>query len=183
MKLLVLIIGWIFTSLHLVDSSEDIFKRDPQCFIEGRCIESQHVDVQISKNEIECLEICKSNERCNWFSFKPESNFCDLLDNCTQLEDTNLFISGSRNCKAPGCWINGECLGTLFHSETTRNKLECLHLCKSDEECNWFTFYEVFYECVLYRDCPTIDETCSRCFSGEHSCVEEEKPQGTKNLH
>jgi hypothetical protein len=161
-------------------SDETDPKRNPVCFMEGRCTRSQNVGESYKQNEIECLKFCKSNRDCAWFSFKYENNFCELLNNCTQLEETTSWISGSGSCRIPECWINGKCLGTIYHSEKTKNQNECLDFCKSVHDCNWFTFYEEFSECVLYLDCPSIDETCNRCVSGEYSCLKKETSSGVK---
>ena len=50
---------------------------------------------------------------------------------------------------------------------------ECLQECKSKFGCRWFTFHshkspEVM--CVLYSDCPSLDEACETCISGERRC-------------
>ena len=154
--------------------------RNPDCFIVGRCVKSLNVDESFEKNEIDCLKLCKSNKECSWFSFKYENNFCELMNNCTQLEETNLWISGSSSCTMPQCWIRGKCLGTVYHSEMTENGNACLALCKSNAGCAWFTFFGEFSECVLYQDCQSFDESCSRCVSGERNCLMEEKPLGLK---
>ena len=176
---------FLFVSFSMVKTQELLKFRDkvdpirnPACFTEGRCTKSFNVGESNEQNEIECLKFCKTNPECGWFSFKYENNFCELLNNCTQLEETNSWISGSGNCRIPECWINGKCLGTIYHSEKTKNQNDCLDLCKSVPDCSWFTFYEEFLECVLYLDCRSIDETCNRCVSGEHSCLKEEKPSG-----
>ncbi len=155
--------------------------RNPVCFFVGHCIKSQTVGESIQKNEIDCLELCKSTPGCAWFSFKYENNFCELLDNCIELDLTNFWISGSGSCRIPECWINGKCLGSVYYSGKTQNKNDCLALCKSYSECSWFTFYEEDSNCVLYLDCPSIDETCTRCVSGEHSCVMDDKLSGKGN--
>jgi len=184
MKTLTFFCTSFVTFLFINAQNNNIFKngidpvRNPVCFIEGRCTESQNVGESREQNEIDCLKFCKSNPECAWFSFKYENNFCELLNNCTQLLETSLWISGSGSCRIPECWINGKCLGTVYYSETIKNKNDCLFLCKADNKCTWFTFFEEFSECVLYHDCPSIDETCDRCVSGEHSCLKEEKPTG-----
>ena len=62
------------------------------------------------------------------------------------------------------------------------NEDECLNLCKDDSSCAWFTYFRAPSECVLYFDCPMIDETCEDCFSGERSCIVDLKPPPTGTL-
>ena len=62
------------------------------------------------------------------------------------------------------------------------NEDECLNLCKDDSSCAWFTYFRAPSECVLYFDCPMIDETCEDCVSGERSCIVDLKPPPTGTL-
>ena len=61
--------------------------------------------------------------------------------------------------------------GTSYESTPVASKEECLLLCKGDPKCIWFTYFPTFQVCLLYTDCPSIDETCTECLSGEFSCV------------
>jgi hypothetical protein len=72
--------------------------------------------------------------------------------------------------------IKGQCQGNVISIEASPSKDECLQQCKDTEGCKWFTFLaknEKKDSCILYRNCPTIDESCSNCISGESRCQEE----------
>ena len=155
--------------------------RNPVCFFFGYCTKSQIIVESNEKNEVDCLKLCKSSPGCAWFSYQYKSNLCQLLDNCIEVEITNFWISGSGSCRVPECWISGKCLGRVYYSGKTQTKNDCLALCKSYSECSWFTFSEEDSNCVLYLDCPSIDETCAKCVSGEHSCIMDDKPSGNKS--
>jgi len=74
------------------------------------------------------------------------------------------------------CLIQGQCQGNVISIEASSSKDECLQQCKDTEGCKWFTFLaknEAKDSCILYRDCTTIDESCSNCISGESRCKEE----------
>jgi len=43
-------------------------------------------------------------------------------------------------------------------------------LCQKTSECQWFTFNEAQSRCLLFADCPSLDETCADCLSGESTC-------------
>ena len=56
--------------------------------------------------------------------------------------------------------------------EFSSNKLSCLSLCKSTENCNWFSYANDSverYPCYLYETCPEIDEN-RQFISGQKEC-------------
>ncbi len=67
----------------------------------------------------------------------------------------------------------GNCVGIDFLTEKIPTAQDCLWLCNSTSGCRWFTFYQSVYECILFRNCPTIDESCEDCVSGERRCIDE----------
>ena len=51
-------------------------------------------------DEFACLEFCQSEAECDWFTFYPQTNYCELFLNCTYL-DSDICpecLSGSQNC-------------------------------------------------------------------------------------
>ncbi len=47
---------------------------------------------------------------------------------------------------------------------------ECLELCKSKPDCNWFT--SKGSSCQLFKNCYALDlEICPDCISGEKDCI------------
>ena len=154
-----------------------------KCFVAGRCENSQHVDGSFLIDEIKCLDSCNLNAECNWFSFDYESMFCEEFANCSRLDTTSgLWISGESGCDLPQCWIQGQCLGLAHDQKEVGSEDECLNLCKSDLTCSWFTYFKVPSECVLYANCPEVDETCLECVTGEKGCSVDSKPQPTGKL-
>ena len=50
-------------------------------------------------------------------------------------------------------------------------KLSCWSLCKSTENCNWFSYSATPVDhCRLYETCPEIDETLQWYISGQKEC-------------
>ena len=84
-------------------------------------------------------------------------------------------ISGRRDCvpQQPICWAAGECQGNELYFVTSPTKEDCLEECKNTFNCTWFTYRSSESHesiCHLFTDCPTIDETCETCISGERRC-------------
>jgi hypothetical protein len=84
---------------------------DLQCFIPGECTNSQGLDILPSVDEFQCLESCQENTNCTWFSFFPDSNFCQTFSSCKNVDETLCpnCISGQRECEnlAPTCFVQG----------------------------------------------------------------------------
>ncbi len=126
-------------------------------------------------NHKECVELCKSTLGCNWFTFSSKLSACHLFKNCFAL-DMDICPdckSGQNNCveTKPKCNKQGECTGkTIEHNEIADTAEDCLKLCKSISNCNWFTFYKQFLKCILFESCNKIDSNCQACVSGERSC-------------
>ncbi len=79
-----------------------------------------------------CLEKCKSDTNCNWFTFFPESNICELLHNCSNLDVQRCpdCLTGQSNCvpEEPTCFVKGECRGKKLHIATTATQEDCLQV-------------------------------------------------------
>ena len=48
--------------------------------------------------------------------------------------------------------------GQIIHSDERPDQNSCLNLCKSYDDCNWFSFNTVEEDCYLFRECPVIEE-------------------------
>ena len=60
--------------------------------------------------------------------------------------------------------------GRIIHSEISEDKIACLSLCKSTDECTWFSFdTAVDKTCILFVDCPEIEEN-PQFTSGQKEC-------------
>lgn len=73
------------------------------------------------------------------------------------------------------CWIPGRCQGVLTNIVQSETKEECLQNCKSASDCTWFTFETSGGTCSQFNSCPTVDDSCSTCVSGESICENEGK--------
>jgi hypothetical protein len=51
---------------------------DYKCFVSGECTNSLHVDLVSSEDKYDCLEKCKNNPSCTWFTFYPDWKTCQV---------------------------------------------------------------------------------------------------------
>jgi hypothetical protein len=96
-----------------------------------------------------------------------------LCDNC---------LSAQNNCipNEKVCSIKGNCIGIRIQSEEMATAEDCLQLCNATRGCRWFSFYTLVPECVLFKNCPSIDESCEDCVSGERRCIDEDMSSTTE---
>ncbi len=47
---------------------------------------------------------------------------------------------------------------------------ECAQLCYCNPQCGWWSHDIEFDDCILTEDCPTRDEGCGTCVSGQSGC-------------
>ena len=60
--------------------------------------------------------------------------------------------------------------GQIINSEISEDKVACLSLCKSTDECAWFSFDTTGHQtCILFVDCPEIEEN-PQYVSGQKEC-------------
>ncbi len=55
-----------------------------QCSIQGDCI-GFSLGQDYLLTERQCLEFCKANEGCQWYSYDKANGFCNALLNCQQV--------------------------------------------------------------------------------------------------
>ena len=65
-----------------------------------------HSEGSIDKNS--CLELCKNEILCTWFSYNSIGKYCDLFESCPEIDEESPFISGQKECPY------GESLYCLF---------------------------------------------------------------------
>ena len=147
-----------------------------QCFQPGECRESATVGVSTITDEFACLDLCQANQDCKWFTFSTLTNLCWLYTDCPVLdvESCQECLSGNRACipDDPVCNIHGHCSGVLDHIEELPSLKDCLQLCQSSFGCRWVTHELASSQCLLYKTCPSLDESCNDCFTSERRCID-----------
>ena len=147
-----------------------------QCFQPGECLDSVTVGVVITTDEFACLDLCKTNQGCGWFTYSTLINLCWLYTDCPVLdvESCQECLSGKQACipDNPVCNIHGHCSGLLDHIEELPSLEDCLQLCQSSFGCRWVTHELASSQCLLYKTCPSLDESCNDCISSERRCID-----------
>ena len=64
---------------------------ETQCFVAGECTNSGHVTYEEASDENECLQICKTNQNCLWFTFFPESKVCHILTRYNKMNESKVI--------------------------------------------------------------------------------------------
>jgi len=94
------------TSFHTHPS---LFSDDSLCNIYGNCL-GLSLDLVPAKSEKECLETCKEypgkdtdsdgeiDGFCNWYTFRPATEYCELYMTCERFDDGVDYVSGNINC-------------------------------------------------------------------------------------
>jgi len=145
------------------------------CFQSGECRKGLHVDGEVLSDEFACLDFCNSNSECSWMTYFPNTSYCQLFQNCPVLDTEYCAdcLSSQSDCvpEDPACFVTGECDGIVHHTQPSASAEDCLQICNSTVSCRWFTFEATASECILLETCPTIDESCETCISGERRCI------------
>ena len=72
-----------------------------------------------------------------------------------------------------GCDLEGKCEGTFISGQAGIDKEGCVENCQIITDCNFWTHDSIQSLCYLFADCPSLDESCSECVSGQRNCTQE----------
>ena len=118
-----------------------------------------------------------SEPECQWLTYNPSNSYCQLFSDCSTLDSEFCqdCITSQSACVPgpPVCWLQGECSGIVEHTEPALTSGDCLQICNSTIGCRWWTFDSTVNECVLFKSCPKVDESCRDCVSGERRCIDD----------
>ena len=150
----------------------------PQCGVKGECTSSHLNGISIVANAKECLKQCQEEPDCEWYTYNPDGQICEFLEDCYEINDESCpnCVSGESSCPLYQCNVQGLCIhGYIIHSLTTDTMDECLMNCKNHPSrmCYWFSYAKESQTCLLFNTCPTLDENEADFISGEYKCNEE----------
>jgi len=136
----------------------------------------------------DCLYICKSYEYhemfqtqyCKYFTWYDETHpyiplSCVLYPSMEDVElEEDLYSSSTSGSTACFCPSPTACRATKDNLLYTYTKVEtlaeCERHCNDNHACNnftWFTQDSLYSQlCILFRDCSSVDTSCSGCCSG-----------------
>ena len=83
-----------------------------KCDIPGRCKRSPLVEISIQPSKDGCLNHCKANEICNWYTFNDDGlHLCELYSSCASIETQGCItcITGESTCESSSCMVQGFC--------------------------------------------------------------------------
>ncbi len=71
---------------------------DLQCWLEGSWVGDPIEKVTLYDSN-ECLEACKDNGYCNWFTYATIDDRCKMFESCPDLDmSCNTCVSGHTEC-------------------------------------------------------------------------------------
>jgi hypothetical protein len=66
-------------------------------------VDGYRISSHDTNDEFDCLNNCNAQPECSVFTFNPETNFCELRNNCSGIAATEACpncLSGERNCRS-----------------------------------------------------------------------------------
>ena len=128
----------------------------------------------VYETESDCLQLgCWTNPSCEWYTYDTSSRVCLLFSECPTIDEScTTCLSGENECGMNNaeCDVLGQCLAVPVGTNVESNQDDCLQDCKDLDGCEWYTFDTSSGVCLLFADCPNIDESCGTCISGEDDC-------------
>ena len=155
------------------------------CFIDGDCQDSRLAAETQTSSPSKCLAFCQSNSQCNYLTHYEDLGACLAWIDCqTFSQDCQDCVSGDQDCPDLECSVQGSCIGTLVDLiAPVTDAGNCLSVCQSNPNCQWFSFDTSDNFCFLMSDCDEIDESCASCTSGQRNCEDEAvEPDSRKTL-
>ncbi len=65
----------------------------------------------------------------------------------------------------------GQCDGTYLDELAVNEHSECYQACQQNIDCLWYTYDRAYDLCLLYQNCPILDQRCETCISSQSLCV------------
>ena len=145
--------------------------RAQECYVPGELNGIYHYS-QNATSYNACLDLCKADTECKYFTFNGGTNVCIEYILYTSIDSATCSIcfSGERNCSAiQECNIQGLCQGTYITTLTELSLPQCQETCKNENRCRYFAYNGPYEECTLLESC--IDRfNCTGCVSGQKDC-------------
>ena len=167
-----------FLLIQLISVSLIAFTSGQQCDIKGECFNATLNGISITDNAKECLKECIDVLDCKWFTYNPDGQVCEFLNNCEEINDETCptCLSGEATCPLYECNLHGLCMGNIIHSSTTDTKQECIKQCQTNQICHWFSYGSKSNTCLLFNTCPSLNEAEVDYISGQPECFEPNGP-------
>lgn len=169
----------LLVSLAVLVQSNMVFSL--VCDVQGGCTQSFVLSSEIVDGHDACIQYCKDDAQCQWFTYHSSSNLCSAFTECNNIDQSCTdCVSGQRDCpinNSPQCHVDGCCQGLNIDVAIKDSADHCLEFCNTYQECQWFSYKKESHLCSVFSDCPTLQhENQGICESGEDEC-QDSSPQ------
>ena len=140
------------------------------CHIPGECVAGFFLGGEVKASYSECLDACKSYENCQWISYYEIPQDCVYYVDCQSISSDGCIdcFTGEATCPSVVCGQPGICQGNLVGQEKANSEQECQDICFTNEQCQWYTYYQTSSDCILTSDC--LPYVTSTSVYGEKKC-------------
>ena len=81
-----------------LSGEKECLSPEMKCDMTGSCYGIPFARTNMSKNPDECLELCKVDTICKWFTFESTNQTCNLFRECNSLVGCDTCTSGNSKC-------------------------------------------------------------------------------------
>ena len=94
----------------------------------GECARSTFIKISEQNDAVACLDFCKGQAGCQYFTYYENEGACFNFLSCTDLSAAGCTgcISGDVECEDRQCDLQGLCDGALVKFDSTANKDLCV---------------------------------------------------------
>ena len=80
-----------------LSGEKECYAPELKCSMTGNC-SNQSFNMENTSDPEECLDLCKSNTTCHWFTLDSSTGSCNFYTECDSLIGCDTCISGNSNC-------------------------------------------------------------------------------------
>ena len=123
----------------------------------------------------DCLDACKTNPNCNFFTYNTYDLFCNEFYNCLNITTScqTCYLS-EKNCPPISvCNLEGECIGRYILDREVDSLEACQQLCVEQllPRCGFSTYNPDTQACLLTENCLQVDTSvCPDCIANSRTC-------------
>lgn len=102
---------WVLLLLLPVSLGVPTLAQEEICFVGGECVEPELVGATETDNAQDCLDFCKTQAGCNYFTwYGDQGGICMLSADCPSVSQgaCNDCYAGSVTCSDVTCWDYGK---------------------------------------------------------------------------
>lgn len=149
------------------------------CHVAGECETGFFLGSDAQETYGDCMDSCQAHANCNWISHFETTQQCKYYQDCPTIDSSECSdcYTGEATCPEILCSQTGFCQGASVGDTKADTEEGCQEDCSENSQCNWYTFYPDFRDCVLTSDC--IPLVFSGSVYGERACFTTDPGNGT----